>query len=68
MTLEESLFFLPVSELGRRIKAKQLSPVALAEGYLDRLEPIGPKLGRVLTVPRPLALRGAQAARHAIRA
>ena len=49
MTLEESVFFLPVSELGRRIRAKQLSPVALTEGYLERLERIGPKLGAVVT-------------------
>ncbi len=68
MTLEESLFFLPASELGRRIKAKQLSPVALAEGYLDRLERIGPKLGAVVTVTRDLALKEAKEAEAEIAA
>jgi aspartyl-tRNA(Asn)/glutamyl-tRNA(Gln) amidotransferase subunit A len=68
MTLEESLFFLPASELGRRIKARQLSPVALAEGYLERLERIGPKLGAVVTVTRDLALREAKAAEAEIAA
>ena len=68
MTLEESLFFLPASELGRRIRAKQLSPVALAEGYLERLERLGPKLGAVVTVTRDLALREAKAAEAEIAA
>lgn len=68
MTLEESLFFLPVSELGRRIRAKQLSPVALTEGYLERLERIGPKLGAVITVTRDLALKEAKAAEAEIAA
>ena len=35
MTLEESVFFLPAAELGRRIRSKQLSPIALTEGYLE---------------------------------
>jgi aspartyl-tRNA(Asn)/glutamyl-tRNA(Gln) amidotransferase subunit A len=68
MTLEESLLFLPVSELGRRIRAKQLSPVALTEGYLERLERIGPKLGAVVTVTRDLALTEAKAAEAEISA
>ena len=68
MTLEESLFFLPASELGRRIKAKQLSPVALTEGYLERLERIGPKLGAVVTVTRDVAMREAKAAEAEIAA
>ncbi len=62
MTLEESVFFLPVHELSQKLKARQLSPVALAEGYLERLERIGPKLGAVVTVTRDLALAQAKAA------
>ena len=68
MPLEESVFFLPAAELGRRIESRQLSPVALAEGYLDRLERIGPKLGAVVTVTRDLALREAKAAEAEIAA
>src|SRR5512141_1078044 len=68
MTLEESPFFLPASELGRRLKAKQLSPVALAEGYLERLERIGPRRGAVVTVTRDLALEEAKAAEAEIAA
>jgi aspartyl-tRNA(Asn)/glutamyl-tRNA(Gln) amidotransferase subunit A len=62
MSLDESVFFLSAAELGRRIRSKQLSAVALAEGYLDRLERIGPKLGAVVTVTRDLALKEAKAA------
>ncbi len=62
MTLEESVFFLPATELGRRIRSKQLSPIALTEGYLERLERLGPKLGAVVTVTRDLAMQEAKAA------
>ena len=51
-----------------KIKAKQLSPVALAEGYLERLERLGPKLGAVVTVTRDLALKEARAAEAEIAA
>jgi aspartyl-tRNA(Asn)/glutamyl-tRNA(Gln) amidotransferase subunit A len=64
----EDTFFLSVSELSKRIKAKQISPVALAEGYLERLERIGPKLGAVVTVTRERALREARTAEAEIAA
>lgn len=60
--------YLSVRELGRKIEAKQLSPVALAEAYLDRLERLGPKLGAVVTVTRDLALKEARAAEEEIKA
>ena len=66
--LSDDVFFLPVAELSKRIKARQLSPAALAEGYLDRLERIGPKLGAVVTVTRDLALKEAKAAEAEIAA
>jgi aspartyl-tRNA(Asn)/glutamyl-tRNA(Gln) amidotransferase subunit A len=68
VSLDESVFFLPVAELSKRIRSGQLSPVALTEGYLDRLERIGPKLGAVVTVTRDLALSEAKAAEAEIRA
>ena len=39
----EELFYLPVTELARRIEAKTLSPVDLTQLYLSRSEKIGPK-------------------------
>ncbi|MEO8055244.1 MAG: amidase [Acidobacteriota bacterium] len=68
MTLEESDFFLSVQQLSQKIKSRQLSPVALAEGYLDRLERIGPRLGAVVTVTRDLAMTEAKAAEAEIAA
>ncbi|MFI5198161.1 MAG: amidase [Thermoanaerobaculia bacterium] len=60
--LAEDVFFLSVAELSRKLKAKEISPVALAEGFLDRLERIGPKLGAIVTVTRERALAEAKAA------
>lgn len=61
-SLAGDVFFLSVAELSRKLKAKEISPVALAEGFLDRLERIGPKLGAVVTVTRERALVEARAA------
>jgi aspartyl-tRNA(Asn)/glutamyl-tRNA(Gln) amidotransferase subunit A len=55
-------FFLPVRTLSERIRKRELSPVELTIGYLDRLETIGRRLGAVVTVTRDLALRDASAA------
>ena len=68
MTLEESDFFLSVQQLSQKIKSRQISPVALTEGYLERLERIGPKLGAVVTVTRDVALSEAKAAEAEIAA
>ena len=64
--LNEGFFFLPVRELGTRIRRRQLSPVALAEGFLDRLERIGPRFNAVVTVMRDSALAEARAAEREI--
>jgi aspartyl-tRNA(Asn)/glutamyl-tRNA(Gln) amidotransferase subunit A len=66
--LTDDVFFLTVAELSKRIRAKQLSPVALTEGYLERLERLGAKLGAVVTVTRDLALKEAKAAEAEIAA
>ncbi len=67
-TLGEDILYLSVRELGNRIRARKLSPVALAEAYLDRLQKLGPRLGAVVTITRELALREARAADEEIRA
>ena len=66
--LADDVFFLSVAELSKKLKAKEISPVSLAEGYLERLERIGPKLGAVVTVTRDLALKEARAAEAEIAA
>lgn len=60
--------FATIRELGERIRARQLSPVALTEAYLDRLEKLGPKLGAVITITREPAMKEARAADKEIRA
>ncbi len=66
--LPDETFFLPVSELASKIRARQLSAVELAEGYLARLEKHGARLGAVATVMRATALREARGADAEIRA
>src|SRR5258708_18646197 len=65
--ITEDLLFSSVRELGDKIRARSLSPVALAEAYLDRLEKIGPKLGAVVTVTRDRALTEAKQAEQEIK-
>jgi hypothetical protein len=59
---ESGLLYLPVRELAARIRSRRLSPVALTELSLSRLETLGPKLNAVVTVMRESALREAHAA------
>ena len=66
--VSEDILFLSVRELGERIRARKLSPVELAEGYLERSEKLGPKLNAYATVTRDLALRQAHAAEKEIAA
>jgi aspartyl-tRNA(Asn)/glutamyl-tRNA(Gln) amidotransferase subunit A len=54
--------FLPLRELSALVRARQVSPVALAETFLQRLETIGPRYNAVVTLTRERALA---AARHA---
>ena len=62
------LCFLPVRTLSDRIRRRQLSPVALTRGYLDRLERIGPLLGAVVSATGDLALAEAKSAETEIAA
>ncbi|HSB35629.1 MAG TPA: amidase [Thermoanaerobaculia bacterium] len=59
---------LSVRELSERIRNKELSPVALAGAYLERLESLGPHLGAVVTVTRDVALAEARRAEREIAA
>src|SRR5689334_20078905 len=64
----DDLLFGPIRPMAERIRNRQLSPVALTEAYLDRLERYGPRLNAVVTVLREPALREARAADEEIRA
>ena len=64
--LSDDVLYLPVSELGRRIHARKLSPVILAESYLARSERLNPQLNAYATLTRDLALEQAHAAEKEI--
>jgi aspartyl-tRNA(Asn)/glutamyl-tRNA(Gln) amidotransferase subunit A len=66
--LSEDILYLPVSELSRRIRARQLSPVELTESYLERSRQIGPKLNAYITLTPELAKQQARAAEKEIAA
>ena len=60
--------FRPVRELSAAIRAGHLSPVALAETFLERLERFGPGYNAVVTVTRERALSEARRAEREIAA
>jgi len=66
--LKEDILYLPVRELGRRIRTKQISPVELTESYLARSERLGPQLNAYATMTRELAMEQARAAEKEIAA
>ncbi|HYL92812.1 MAG TPA: amidase family protein, partial [Alphaproteobacteria bacterium] len=64
--MSEDVVFLPVSELSKRIRLRQLSPVKLAEQYLERSRTIGAQLNAYATLTPDLALQQARAAEKEI--
>jgi aspartyl-tRNA(Asn)/glutamyl-tRNA(Gln) amidotransferase subunit A len=66
--LSEDVLYLPVSELSERIRRRQLSPVELAESYLERGRTLGPQLNAFATLTPDLALQQARAAEKEIAA
>lgn len=66
--LSEDILFLPVTELSRRIRARQLSPVELAQSYLERSRTLGARLNAYVTLTDQLALEQARAAEKEIAA
>ena len=66
--LGEDALFLSITELARRIHDKLLSPVELAESYLERDRTIGSELNAFATLTPDLALEQARAAEKEITA
>ena len=60
--MPEDVVFTPVRRLGELLRERRLSPVALAETFLDRLERLGPRYNAVVTVTRDRALEQARRA------
>jgi len=66
--LGEDVLFLSATELGSRLRSRQLSPVELAEAYLARIDRHGPALKAFVTVTRDRALAQARRAEKEIAA
>ena len=62
------MIFTPVRELAALVHARKVSPVELAELFLDRLERLGPRYNAVVTVMRDHALSQARRAEGEIAA
>jgi aspartyl-tRNA(Asn)/glutamyl-tRNA(Gln) amidotransferase subunit A len=62
----EEIFYLPITELAKRIETKKLSPVELTQTYLERSAKLGPKLNAFATLTPDLALEQAKAAEKEI--
>jgi aspartyl-tRNA(Asn)/glutamyl-tRNA(Gln) amidotransferase subunit A len=65
--LPDEILFAPVSELAAQIRTRRVSPVELAESYLQRLETVGKRLNAVAFVMRETALREAREAEREIK-
>lgn len=62
----EEVFYLPLSELAKRIETKKLSPVELTQIYLDRSAKFGPRLNAYALMTPDSALEQAKAAEKEI--
>jgi len=58
--------FLSVSQLSELIKNREVSPVEVVEGYLDRIDNLNDRLHAYLTVCREEALQAAQESEQAL--
>jgi aspartyl-tRNA(Asn)/glutamyl-tRNA(Gln) amidotransferase subunit A len=66
--MNKQLVFLPVRQLSELVRTRQVSPVELAEGFLSRLEELGPHYNAVVTLTRERAMRQAHYAEAEIHA
>jgi aspartyl-tRNA(Asn)/glutamyl-tRNA(Gln) amidotransferase subunit A len=66
--VSESPVFLPIRRLAELVRAREVSPVGLAETFLHRLETLGPRYNAVVTVTRELAMEQARRAEREIAA
>ena len=66
--MTENPVFMPVRQLAALVRTRVVSPVALVETFLDRLERLGPVYNAVVTIIRARALEQAQRAEREIAA
>ena len=64
--MTNDVVFMPVRQLSELVIAREVSPVELAEVFLQRLETLGPKYNAVVTVTRERAMEEACVAEQEI--
>jgi aspartyl-tRNA(Asn)/glutamyl-tRNA(Gln) amidotransferase subunit A len=64
--LGEDVLFLPLTDLAARLRSRRLSPVALTEAYLARIDELDPTYHAWVTVMRDSALEEARQAEREI--
>lgn len=62
----EEIFYLPLSELAKRIETKKLSPVELTQMYLERSTKLGPRFNAYARLTPDIAMDQAKAAEKEI--
>ncbi len=63
---DDRFVFTPVRRLAALVRERKVSPVALAETFLDRLERLGPRYNAVVTLTRERALAQARRAEREV--
>ena len=66
--MTDEVVFAPVRALAESVRTRRLSPVALAELFLERLERLGPRYNAVVTITRDRALAEARRAEREVAA
>jgi aspartyl-tRNA(Asn)/glutamyl-tRNA(Gln) amidotransferase subunit A len=66
--VSENPVYLSIRRLAELVRSRAVSPIALAETFLDRLEKIGPQYNAVVTVTRERAMADARRAEQEIAA
>ena len=66
--LSEDVLYLTVAELARRIRRREISPVELAESYLERSRKLGSRLNAYANLTPELAMKQARATEKEIAA
>jgi len=64
--MADNVVFMPIRQLSDLVRTKQVSPVELAETFLNRLETLGPDYNAVVTLTRERAMEQAHRAEQEI--
>ena len=66
--MDKSVVFIPLRELAGLVRSRQISPIELAEFFLERLEKLGPSYNAVVTMTPERAIEQARQAEEEIAA